>query len=374
MLHVLLTRAATVATLAMLAASAGAQSTFRIESLYSSLDGSTQFIRLKETAGLDGQHRFAGLKITSTRRDVVKEFTFAADLPTEKTAYASLLVAVGWNIFGGVAEDGGMSFWWAADGGYELPTRFLPADGGVVDFADIDHVSYAALPTDGILGVLRDGTIAAVTIPRVNCVLCDPSQRRWQEGSMEETLVTAYEYYNERLDHYFLTASAPDIDALDSGRQPGWKRTGESFYVGAHSLVATYCDSGWWYGCGEKVPTQPVCRFYVPPEYGDTHYLSASASECAMLRERFPVFFPETDAAFFVVLPDPAGECPDTRTPPRLTPAPLVPVFRLFSGRRDTNHRFTYELSIRNAMIAQGWIPEGAGPQGVAFCIPYPFG
>src|SRR5947207_10592033 len=37
------------------------------------------------------------------------------------------------------------------------------------------------------------------------------------------------EYYNRSLDHYFITSSQPDIDALDSGRTPGWERTGESF-------------------------------------------------------------------------------------------------------------------------------------------------
>jgi hypothetical protein len=39
----------------------------------------------------------------------------------------------------------------------------------------------------------------------------------------------AIEYYDAALDHYFITANAAQIDALDSGRFPGWQRTGMNF-------------------------------------------------------------------------------------------------------------------------------------------------
>lgn len=39
---------------------------FQITQLYSNLDGSIQFVRLTETAGLNGQQHFAGLTLTST--------------------------------------------------------------------------------------------------------------------------------------------------------------------------------------------------------------------------------------------------------------------------------------------------------------------
>jgi hypothetical protein len=38
--------------------------------------------------------------------------------------------------------------------------------------------------------------------------------------------LTVVEYYNAALDHYFISPLQPDIDALDSGRLPGWSRTG----------------------------------------------------------------------------------------------------------------------------------------------------
>jgi hypothetical protein len=45
--------------------STGAAPSFQISQIYSNLDGSTQFIRLTETQGLNGQHHFAGVKLTS---------------------------------------------------------------------------------------------------------------------------------------------------------------------------------------------------------------------------------------------------------------------------------------------------------------------
>jgi hypothetical protein len=66
--------------------------TFKIDSLYSNLDGSVQFIRLTETEGLNGQNRLKGLKLTSTHNGVTKEYTFVNDIPTEYTARVSIVV------------------------------------------------------------------------------------------------------------------------------------------------------------------------------------------------------------------------------------------------------------------------------------------
>src|SRR5438046_625373 len=50
--------------------------------------------------------------------------------------------------------------------------------------------------------------------------------------------VTAVEFYNAALDHYFVSALEPDIDALDSGRIAGWYRTGQTFRVYASGDIA----------------------------------------------------------------------------------------------------------------------------------------
>src|SRR3954463_6468474 len=77
--------------------------------------------------------------------------------------------------------------------------------------------------------------------------------------------VTVVEYYNSTLDHYFITSATVEIAALDGGKTAGWKRTGASF---------TAFD-------GALEGTTPVCRIYLPPGRGDSHFYSANAAECA---------------------------------------------------------------------------------------------
>jgi hypothetical protein len=106
----------------------------------------------------------------------------------------------------------------------------------------------------------------------------------------------------------------------------------------------------------------PVCRFYIPPAWGDSHFFSAFAEECDQVAARFPSFVLETRAAFYVYLPDnETGNCP----------YPFRPVYRLWDKRADTNHRYisVYDLPLRTQMLEQGWLPEGYGPDGVAWCI-----
>ena len=156
------------------------------------------------------------------------------------------------------------------------------------------------------------------------------------------------EYYNATLDHYFITPLANEIDALDSGRILDWMRTGLSFTASASPSPGLV----------------PVCRFYIPPAHGDSHFLSASADECAAVRAKintdpnFSGYIEETSAAFYVALPDATGACPD-RT---------ANVYRLWNARADSNHRYTPDFAVRESMIAQGYVPEGYGPQGPAMC------
>ena len=68
----------------------------------------------------------------------------------------------------------------------------------------------------------------------------------------------------------------------------GWQRTGERF--------GAYADA--------RPGFDPVCRFYIPPALGDSHFVSASAAECADVRARFPAFVEETPTRLAVALPD----------------------------------------------------------------------
>ena len=149
--------------------------------------------------------------------------------------------------------------------------------------------------------------------------------------------VGVVEYYNAAQDRYFMTALAQEIEALDNGVFAGWTRTGYSFaaYVSAAQGFA------------------PVCRFYIPPGYGDSHFYSASPAECADVLGRYPFFAYESPNAFYIGLPDSAsGSCA----------MGTAPVYRVWDHRSDANHRYTTSTSVVDEMRALGWIPEGYGP------------
>jgi hypothetical protein len=155
---------------------------------------------------------------------------------------------------------------------------------------------------------------------------------------------TAIEYFNAGFGHYFVTANASEIEKLDNGTFVGWARTGQSFKVNTAA------------GTG----LVPVCRFFTvafPPT--SSHFYAPRGLGCeetlALANWQFE------GEVFFVALPSGAGVCP----------AQTVPVFRLYNNGKGgaPNHRFTTDTATRQAMIDQGWIPEGLGT-GVGFCTP----
>jgi hypothetical protein len=151
------------------------------------------------------------------------------------------------------------------------------------------------------------------------------------------------EYRHTKLDHYFVTADATEIALLDAGTRSGWERTEQFVDVTASPYGSAIA----------------VCRFYVPPSLGDSHFYSASAQECADVHARFPGFVYESESVFAAALPDlQSGECSEGQSP----------VYRLWNGRSDSNHRYTTDPLTRVTMIARGYVAEGYGLYGVAFC------
>jgi hypothetical protein len=129
-------------------------------------------------------------------------------------------------------------------------------------------------------------------------------------------IVDVIEYYGMEQDHFFVTSLPEEILALDHGVIGGWTRTGYSFkaYFAATSGFV------------------PVCRYYVPPGYGDSHFYSASPAECADAAAKYPFFVAESPHVFHIGLPDTTtGACL----------AGTIPVYRVRDGRFDTNHRYT---------------------------------
>jgi hypothetical protein len=159
-----------------------------------------------------------------------------------------------------------------------------------------------------------------------------------------QTTAYAFEYYNATLDHYFMTAVQSDIDLLDSGLVTGWVRTGYAFKVYAQAVDGA----------------SPVCRIFTPPPHGDSHFFSASPTACAEAMEQSPYSVLETADAFYIDTPDASGNCP----------AGDAPVYSLWNHRADINHRFTTSWDVRQQMVAQGYVPEGYGPNAVMMCSP----
>ena len=219
-----------------------------------------------------------------------------------------------------------------------LPSRFIPTEGGTLDFAGVDRMTYASLPTDGASALYRDGSAREATVPaNGRCYRsCEP---RYKVD--ERIYAFAIEFHHAALDHYFISASAADIEALDGGRFNGWKRTGQ----GSPSAPER-----------SRSLTGPCCRFYIPLDQGNSHFYSASTEECAVVRARFPNFILESLAAFYVEVPDPVtGSCP----PDEGSGVYAVPVYRLWNQRSDSNHRYTSSASIRDEMLRRGYVSEG---------------
>ena len=160
--------------------------------------------------------------------------------------------------------------------------------------------------------------------------------------------VEVVEYYHAGLDHYFVTNLAEEKRALDAGVFTGWVRTGQTFQVFEE-------------GDARLANSVPVCRFYGNPARGlDSHFYSASPDECAAVQQRFPDdWLLEAEALFRVHGPNPNGTCP----------ASTLPVYRLYNGRTDVNHRYTTDAATADAMVAKGYAFEGIGtPRPVVFC------
>ena len=192
----------------------------------------------------------------------------------------------------------------------------------------------AASPQCGV-GLLNAGLALASTIPA--------------SASAPAGTVPVIEYYRADKDHYFMSANAAEQAGVDRNLSLVFQRTGHVFYA-------------WPDAASAPAAAQPVCRFYA--SLGgliDSHFYTASASECQFVQTHYPgVWLLEDPASFYVLVPDAAGRCPVN----------TLPVYRFFDNRRDANHRHTVDLTVRRAMTNRAWVPEGTGPNSVAFCSP----
>ena len=169
---------------------------------------------------------------------------------------------------------------------------------------------------------------------------------------------TVVEFYNNILNHYFMTINPAEATAIDNGSAgPGWSRTGVTFKAWPNQQSA-------------PVDSRPVCRFYGSISPGpNSHFYTVDDAECAQLKQ-LQAMTPNTQprwnyegTAFYVG--------PVVRATPTSAQlfCPLIPVStsllmvnRFYNKRaqqNDSNHRYSVTGQVSNQMLQLGWAAEG---------------
>jgi hypothetical protein len=160
---------------------------------------------------------------------------------------------------------------------------------------------------------------------------------------------TVVEYYDAALDHYFMTSVTSEIQALDAGAFGGaWKRTGQSF-----NAWATAADA--------SISAVPVCRIFISYAGGSSHFYSGLPAECAAASSApGSSLLLESPSVMYILLATDSGACAYG----------TQPIYRVWSNRADSNHRFVTDINVRSQMIGKGWMLEGPGPGFAVMCAP----
>jgi hypothetical protein len=180
----------------------------------------------------------------------------------------------------------------------------------------------------------------------------------WVEGEVYE-YVNTRDFPNSPYGQYFYAASVEERQLVDGVR--GWQRTGLSFKAGGYVSV---------------------CRFYGSTTPGpNTHFFTASESECALLRSLQQVPTPRDRPqlnfegykfrASVPIAAATAGAAPTC-------PAATIPLYRMYNNassygyRFESNHRFSTRRDVVDNMIRDTgsatvtpWVDEG-----IVMCVP----
>lgn len=172
-------------------------------------------------------------------------------------------------------------------------------------------------------------------------------------------IVIVTEFYNTKLDHYFISASISEAQAIDNGDAgPNWIRTGQEF--------ATW-------NLLESKTTSNVCRFYGSQDPGpNSHFFSISAAECSQLIDlqlNTPNNEPRWNLEGYAFAAVPA--IPTLVNQHKYCPKYTKPIYRLYNDGfrrgKDSNHRYVSDTYLIGTMTSsiRGWVWEG-----IAFCVP----
>jgi hypothetical protein len=220
----------------------------------------------------------------------------------------------------------------SADGAKAAQTYYVPIYPCVSNFASVSPIT---LP----LGDLTQLAPLVLSAAGQGC-----AGKTFDFAGLGSGSTEVVEYYNASLDHYFITWVPGEIVKLDAGTViKGWVRTGKT--------LKTYTAA--------QTGTSPVCRFYIPPGLGDSHFFGRGTAECNSTGTKNPSFVLEDPAFMQMFLPT-LGVCP----------ANTSQIYRVFSNRPDANHRYMTSKTVRDQMVTKGWLAEGDGPDLVVMCAP----
>lgn len=159
--------------------------------------------------------------------------------------------------------------------------------------------------------------------------------------SLPSYSATVVEFYNTKLDNYFITADASEAAMIDNGSAgAGWIRTGNTFESGG---------------------SDPVCRFYGSQSPGpNSHFYTVDAGECNDLKQ-IQANTPSSEKRWNF-------ESLDFTSTPLGSNGTCVtgtmPVYRAYNNGSargiDSNHRITTSLAAIREVVAEGWTNEGA--------------
>ena len=185
----------------------------------------------------------------------------------------------------------------------------------------------------------------ALSQPEIQSIVTARSAGKCKPLQVAPGPTPVVEFYNNLLDHFFITANPDERTAVNNGAAGlGWSMTGDSFNAGGAAQV---------------------CRFYGSLSPGpNSHFYTIDPAECQSLKN-LQAATPATQKRwnfesndFFSSMPT-NGQCASG----------LVPVYRAynngFARGVDSNHRITATQAAYQAQLAKGWIGEG-----VVMCAP----
>jgi len=150
---------------------------------------------------------------------------------------------------------------------------------------------------------------------------------------------TVTELYNSRLNHFYVTADASEVQSILAGNAGGgWSLTGQGFKAWTTIPPAAFMTA------------VPVCRFELAPRGRPwSTFYTAFASDCTMLKAGRGWMY--TGIPWYIQPVDSQLACPFG----------YIGVNRAYNqgaGRNDSNHRFSTSDSTMHDMERAGWVYE----------------